>query len=63
MKRNYSRMLKQLQMAYMPLTMKNENEDYTCVHCWKSTCNCANDKTAIKTDPFLNFTGEELYYV
>lgn len=61
MKRNYSMMLRQLQMGYMPITMKDVKEEEQCLNCWKNDCGCSQKHT-IKDDPFINFTGEELNY-
>lgn len=58
---NYSKMLKQLQMAYMVATMKDTKEDEQCMYCWKSGCSCNNN--SVKNDPFINLTAEELNYV
>ena len=60
MERNYSMMLKQLQMAFMPLTMKNETKEESCMYCWKSGCGCSSDN--VQNDPFINLTAEELKY-
>lgn len=51
---NYSLALKQLQMAYMAVTMKETEEDQ-CIYCWKSDCGCGNKQT-VKNDPFINLT-------
>jgi hypothetical protein len=55
MERNYSMMLKQLQMGFMSYTMKDNNEEEQCVLCWKSNCGCKSNNT-VKNDPFLNLT-------
>jgi hypothetical protein len=62
MERNYSMMLKQLQMGFMSLTMKNVKEGEQCIYCWENNCGCGS-KTSVKEDAFINFTGEELKYV
>lgn len=62
MERNYSMMLKQLQLGYLEVTLgKNSNEDQ-CMFCWSTGCGCEN-KATIKDDPFINLTEKELQYV
>lgn len=59
---NYSLMLKQLQLGYLQITMKDQSNNDQCIYCWKSNCGC-NSKTTAQSDNFINFTGEELKYV
>jgi hypothetical protein len=61
MERNYSMMLKQLQLAYMSYNLKDVKEDEEqCLYCWNSGCGCSNDN--VKNDPFINLTEGELQY-
>jgi hypothetical protein len=59
---NYSKALKQMQMAYMGLTLGKINEDDQCIYCWKSGCGCES-KTTAHNDSFINLTtvGEFKY--
>jgi hypothetical protein len=54
MERNYSMMLKQMQMAYLQVTLDEEQDGEKCIYCWKTGCGCSNN--SIKNDPFLNLT-------
>ena len=54
MERNYSMMLKQMQMGFMAYTMKDVKESEPCMYCWKSGCGCTDNK--VKNDPFINLT-------
>lgn len=56
MKNSYS--LKKLQMAYLPVTLRKEqNKDETCMYCWTSGCGCET-KSNVKTDSFISLTTE-----
>jgi hypothetical protein len=57
MERNYSMMLKKLQLAYMEVTMKDVEDGEQCMYCWKSGCGCSENN--IKNDPFINLTTVE----
>jgi hypothetical protein len=57
MERNYSMMLKQMQMAYLQVTLKEEQDGEQCIYCWKTGCGCSNN--SVKNDPFLNLTTVE----
>lgn len=59
MERNYS--LRQLQLAYMQVTMKEEqsNEDQ-CIYCWEKGCGCEGKET-VKDSLFLNFYEEDQF--
>jgi hypothetical protein len=54
MERNYSMMLKQMQMAYLQVTLKEEQDGEQCIYCWKSGCGCSDNN--VKNDPFINLT-------
>lgn len=59
MERNYSMMLKQLQMAYMTVTMKeHQSNEEQCIFCWSSGCDCEGKET-VKDSVFLNFYEKE----
>jgi hypothetical protein len=62
MERNYSMILKQMQMAFIPYSMKEVNNDNQCVLCWENNCGCGSN-TSVKNDPFINLTAEEIYNV
>jgi hypothetical protein len=57
MERNYSMMLKQMQMAFLQVTLKEEKDGEQCIYCWKTGCGCSNN--SVKNDPFLNLTTVE----
>lgn len=54
-----SLILKQMQMAYLELILRQEGEGKRCPICWHNHCNHHID---IKQDPFINLT-ENLKYV
>jgi hypothetical protein len=62
MERNYSMIMKQLQMAYMQVTMKDvEDNTNQCIYCWSTGCGCEN-KATVKEDSFINLTEKEIHY-
>jgi hypothetical protein len=42
-----------LQMAYLPVTMKDQ-EGNVCLYCWENKCSCTNN--SVETDAFINLT-------
>jgi hypothetical protein len=53
MKRNYSMMMKQLQMAYLGAKLEKQPEGERCPLCLELACNHGVD---VQNDPFLSLT-------
>jgi hypothetical protein len=53
MKRNYKRMMNQLQMAYLGARLEHEPEGERCPYCLELHCNHDVD---VAHDPFLSLT-------